>query len=88
MHSWSTFGVRTNHKQIRTYKILHGLNLGEATTFPLIVYSVPLHEGHIQMAFCLGTWSPEIPKIETLVTLGPHNFVCRPPIEMRFEAKL
>jgi hypothetical protein len=25
--------------------------LGEATTFPLIVYSGPLHGAHIQMAF-------------------------------------
>ncbi len=29
--------------------------LGEATIFPLIVYSVTLHGGHIQMAFCPGT---------------------------------
>ncbi len=34
--------------------------LGEATTFPLIVYFAPLHEGHIQMAFC-----PETPKWES-----------------------
>jgi hypothetical protein len=26
---------------------------------------------------------PEIPKVGTLTTLGPHNFVCRAPIEMR-----
>jgi hypothetical protein len=29
--------------------------LGEPNTFPLIVYSVTLHGGHIQMAFCPGT---------------------------------
>jgi len=40
---------------IRTHKTHHGLDLGEATTFPLIVCFVPLHEAHIQMAFCLGT---------------------------------
>jgi hypothetical protein len=28
---------------------------GEATTFPLIVYSVATHRAHIQMTFCLGT---------------------------------
>ncbi len=56
MHSWSsTFGARTSHEQIRTHKTHHGLDLGEATTFPLIVYSVIAHEAHIQMAFCLGT---------------------------------
>jgi hypothetical protein len=41
--------------QIRTHKIHHDPNLGEATTFPLIVYYVPFHEAHIQMAFCPGT---------------------------------
>ncbi len=32
--------------------------------------------------------SPEIPKVRTLATLGAHNFVRKPPIEMRSEAKL
>ncbi len=61
----------------------HGPNLGEATTFPLMVFSVPLHMDHIQMAFCLGT-----PTTRTLATLGAHTFACRPLIAMRFEAKL
>jgi hypothetical protein len=60
--------------------------LEEATTFPLIVYYVPLHESHIQMAFCLR--SPEIAKDGTLTTLGSHNFVWKPPIEMRSKEKL
>jgi hypothetical protein len=55
MHSWSTFGAKTNHGQTRTHKTHHGSDLGEATIFPFIVYFVPLHETHIQMAFCLGT---------------------------------
>ncbi len=90
MYSLSTFGVRRNHGQTRTHKTHHGPDLGEATTFPLTLYSMPLHEAHIQMAFCHETpkWDPEIPKVGTLVTLGPHNFVCRPMIEMRSEAKL
>jgi hypothetical protein len=63
--------------------------LGEATTFPLIVYFVPLHEAHIQMAFCPGApKSPEIAKVETPATLEPHNFVCIPLIEMKSKAKL
>jgi hypothetical protein len=62
------------------------MDLGEATTFPLIVYLLPLHEAHIQMAFCLK--NPEIAKVGTLATLGPHNFVCKPLIEIRFESKL
>ncbi len=55
MHNLNTFGVRTSHEQPQTHKIQHGLDLGEATTFPLIVYSTPLHEAHVQMAFCPGT---------------------------------
>jgi hypothetical protein len=90
MHSWSTFGVRMSHGQTQIHKTHHNPNLGEATTFPLIVYYVPLHEAYIQMAFCPGTlkWSPEIVKVETLATLGPYNFACRPLIEIRFKAKL
>ncbi len=66
MHSLSTFGARTSHGQTRTHKTHHGSNLGEATTFPLIVYYVPFHEAHIQMAFCLGT-----PKWESW---NSHNY--------------
>jgi len=55
MHSWSTFGVRTNRRQIRTHKTHHGPDLGEATTFPFIVYSFPFHEAHMQTIFCLET---------------------------------
>ncbi len=57
---WSTFGARMNHRQIWTHKTHHGPDLGEATTFPLILYYVPLHKAHIQMAFC-----PETPKWES-----------------------
>jgi hypothetical protein len=55
MHNLNTFGARTNHMQTWTHKTHHGPDLGEATTFPFIVYFVPLHEAHIQMAFCPGT---------------------------------
>jgi hypothetical protein len=33
-----------------------------------------------QMSF----WSPKIPKIGILTTLEAHNYVCKPPIEVRF----
>jgi hypothetical protein len=55
MHSWSIFDAKTSHGQIQTHKTHHGSNLGEATTFPLIVYYVPLHKAHIQMTFCPRT---------------------------------
>jgi len=77
-----------SHGQTRIH---HGPDLGETTTFPLIIYYVPLHEAHIQMHFVSGfqNESPEILKVKTPTTLGPHNlFMCKPPIEMKFEAKL
>jgi hypothetical protein len=46
--------------QTRTHKTHHGPDLGEATTFPLIVYFVPSHETSTQMSFC-----PRIPKWES-----------------------
>jgi hypothetical protein len=52
MHGLGTFGARMSHGQFRTHKTHHSSDLREATTFPLIVYFVPLHKGHIQMAFC------------------------------------
>jgi hypothetical protein len=47
VHSLSIFGARTKHGHPQIHKTHHGLDLGEATTFPLIVYFVPLHEAHI-----------------------------------------
>jgi hypothetical protein len=90
MHSLSTFGVRMNHGKPWTHKTHHIPNLGEATTFALIVYSVPLHKAHIQIAFCPVTskWESWNSRVGTLATFGPHNFVCRPLIEMRSKAKL
>ncbi len=90
MHSGSTFGAKTSHGQTRTHKIHHGPDLREATTFPLIIYSMPLHDAHIQMAFC-----PKIPKWESQNSqswnshnFGAHDFVCKPSIKMRSKAKL
>jgi hypothetical protein len=45
VHNWNTFGAWTNHKHTRTHKIHHGPSLGEASTFPLIVFSMLGHGG-------------------------------------------
>jgi hypothetical protein len=84
------FGAKTSHKETRIHKTHHGLDLGEAITFPLIIYFVVNHGTNIQMAFFLGlpNGSLKIPKVGTSTTLGAHNFVCRPLIEMRFKTKL
>jgi len=75
-----------NHKQTQIHKIHHDLDLGEATTFPLIIYYVPGHETSTQMSFCPGI--PEILTYGIPATLGAHNFACKPLIEMRFKANL
>jgi hypothetical protein len=54
------FGVGTNHGLTRTHMTHHGPDLGEATTFPLIVFSAALRWGYIQVALFLGT-----PKVES-----------------------
>ncbi len=85
-----TLLVLRRSRATRTHKTHHSLGLGEATAFPLIVYFVPLHDTHIKMAFFFG-----IPKWESRNCqnwdshdFGAHNFVCKPPIKMRFNAKL
>jgi hypothetical protein len=55
VHSWNIFGARTSHTQTWTHKTHHGPDLGEATTFPLILFFVHDHETSTQMSFCIGT---------------------------------
>jgi len=90
VHSWSTFGAKTSHGQTRTHKIHHSADLGETTTFPLIVCYMLATGLAPKCHFVLGlpTRNFEIPIDETPTTLGDHNFACKPSIETRFEAKL
>jgi len=53
-----------------THKTHHGPDLGEATTFPLIVYSRPFHGAHIQMAFLSRDSRVGVPKSRQLGLLG------------------
>jgi hypothetical protein len=58
VRSWNLFGAWTNHGHTRIHKTHHDFDLGEVTTFPLIVFFVISHRGYIQMSFCFG-----IPKL-------------------------
>jgi hypothetical protein len=51
---------------------------------------MPGHGTNTQMSFVPGlpSGNPEIPKIEIPVVLEAHNFVCKPPIEVRSKTKL
>jgi hypothetical protein len=55
MHSWNLFSAWTSHKQTWTHKIHNDPDLGEVTTFPLIIFYVPGHNANTQMSFCLET---------------------------------
>jgi hypothetical protein len=56
-----TFGAWMNHGQTHTHKTHHDPYLGEATTFPLIVYYVFGHWANTQMSFCLETPTFRLP---------------------------
>jgi hypothetical protein len=60
MRSWNIFGARTNHMQTRTHKIQHGPDLGETTTFLIIVFSVSGHGANTQMSFCFETFKLKV----------------------------
>ncbi len=55
MRTLSVFGAWTSHMQARTHKTHRDPDLGEATTFPLILYYVLGHGTGTQMSFCFGT---------------------------------
>jgi hypothetical protein len=61
MHNWITFGTWISHNHTWTHKTHHGSNLGEATTFLFIVFSMINDEGAPQMSFC-----PKTPKLGVL----------------------
>jgi hypothetical protein len=90
MHNWNIFGAQMNHGHIQIHKTHHNPNLGEAITFPIIIFYVIRHGAITQMAFFsrLQVKSPAIFEIGTLATLDTHNFLCKPTIEARFTTKL
>jgi hypothetical protein len=78
-----------SHGQLWTHKTHHNPDLGEATTFPHIVFSVLLRRTYIPMTLFSRTPKEEsrncleIVPVWTLGTLAAHNSSLRPPIKMR-----
>ncbi len=75
----------------RTHNTHHGPDLGEATTFPLIVYSMTLHGAHIQMAFLSRDSRDSRAGLSGLPRGSleiPPYFASKPQIEVRSQAKL
>jgi hypothetical protein len=57
MHGSGTFGAQMSYEHTWTHKTHHDSDLGETTTFPLIIFSMISHRGYISMSFC-----PKTPK--------------------------
>jgi hypothetical protein len=77
MHSWSIFGAWTSHEQTQIHKTHHGMDLGEATTFPFIIFYMPDHRAYTQMSFCFGTPKlgvSKFPKLGLLRLWKPITF--------------
>ncbi len=84
------FGCWDKPRATWTHLTHHGPDSGEATTFPLIVFSAALRGGYIKWLFFPGLprWSPETVPVWTPGTLGIHNFSPQAWIGTRFEPKL
>ncbi len=54
----------------------------------LCLFTRPTSKWHFVLRLPYGNPTNEIFKVGILVILGPHNFVCRPPIEMRLNKVL
>jgi len=67
VHSWNTFGARI-------HKTHHGSDLGETTTFPLILFSMLSHGACTKMSFCFGTPKLGILKFSKLGLWMPITF--------------
>jgi len=89
VHSWSIFGARTSHEHTWTHKIHHCLDLGEAITFPFIVFFVTSHGLHPNVIFpgIPKSRVPKFPKLGFSPLWTPIPF-CKPPIEGIFKAQL
>ncbi len=62
VHSWSTYSAQMNHEQTWIHKIQHDLNLGEVTTFALIILFVLSHGTSTQMSFLFQNSQVGVPK--------------------------
>jgi hypothetical protein len=61
VHSCNILDAHINHGHRLTRKTHHGPILGEAITFPIIIFSMHGHGACTQMSFCLRT-----PKLRVL----------------------
>jgi hypothetical protein len=87
VHSWSTFGAKTSHEQLGLTRFTMTQTWVKPPPSPLKYILCLSMRPTSKWHFVLGLLNrnPEIPRVGTPMTLGAHNFVCRPWIEMRFK---
>ncbi len=77
MHSWNIFAARRTTGKFGFTKL---------TTVQMWCLAMgPAPKWHFVLGLPSGSF--EIPKVGTLATLGAHNFVFRPLIDMKSKAK-
>ncbi len=86
VHIQEHVGARTSHGRLWIHKTHHSPDLGEAITFPYIVFSAPTSKWLFVPR--LPRRSPETVPVWTPATLRAYNFLLRPPIGVRSEANL
>ncbi len=72
-------GVRTSHGLTRTHFTHHGPDSGEATTFPLIVFSAGPRRGYIQNDFFPRDSQVGVPKLSRFGLPGLWAFITSRP---------
>jgi hypothetical protein len=60
MYGWNIFSAWTNHMQTWTHKTDHGLDLKEATIFPIIIFSMFGRGANTRMSFRFMTWDSQV----------------------------
>ncbi len=75
VHIRSTFGVGTSHGQPWTRLIHNGPNLGEATTFPHMVYSALFRHTYIRMVLFSRDSKNGVPKLSQFGLPGLWTFI-------------
>jgi hypothetical protein len=90
VHSWNTFGARTNHGQLGHTRLTTAWTWGKSPPSPYSILCASPRGPHPNGLFVprLPSGSFEIPTVGTLATLKAQNFLCKLSIVTRSEAKL
>jgi len=79
-----------SHEHTWIHKTHHDLDLGEATTFPFIIFFLIVMGFTLKCHFSRDSQvgNLKIPKFETPTSLEAHNLLCKLLIEASYKTKL